>query len=175
VTVRLKYYQREQLNFQSRANLMIHLIVLLTIKSDNIEEFLESRSDLVDRVFQLKNASPEDSDCEKRAMVERLKDAIENGVFGQKASDSVGICSLSRSPLNLLMWAHYANDHKGFVVEFDIPLESFFPIKDEVKFLEWLIPQKVEYQEFKPVVNFSDDQETKMKKQFFNKRNRLEI
>jgi hypothetical protein len=90
-------------------------------------------------------------------------------VFGQKASDSVGICSLSRSPLNLLMWAHYANDHKGFVVEFDIPLESFFPIKDEVKFLEWLIPQKVEYQEFKPVVNFSDDQETKMKKQFLIK------
>jgi len=138
-------------------------------KSDNLEEFLESRPDLVDRVFQLKNVSPEGAECEKKAMLERLKDAIENDAFGQKASDRVGICSLSRNPLNLLMWAHYANNHKGFVVEFDIPLESFFPIEDKVKFFEWLIPQEVEYQESKPVVNFSDDQETKMKKQFLIK------
>lgn len=138
-------------------------------ESNNVEEFLESRPDLVDKVFQLKNVSPKDADCEKRAMVERLKDAIEKGVFGQKASDNVGICSLSRKPLNLLMWAHYANDHKGFVVEFDIPIETFYPIKHEVKFFEWLILLKVEYQDFKPVVNFSDDQETKMKKQFLIK------
>jgi hypothetical protein len=138
-------------------------------QSENLEEFLEFRPDLVDTVLQFKKCSPEDADVEKIAMVKRLKSAIDNGAFGQKASDIVGICSLSRNPLNLLMWAHYADDHKGFVVEFDIPLESFYPIKDEVKYFEWLIPQKVEYQKAKPVVNFADDKNTKMKKQFLVK------
>lgn len=138
-------------------------------KSDNVEDFLESRPDLVDKVLQFKNCSPEDADGEKKAMAERLKTAIENGAFGQKASDNVGICSLSRNPLNLLMWAHYADNHKGFVVEFDIPLETFYPIKDELKFIEWLIPQKVKYQKAKPVVNFTDDKDAKMKKQFLIK------
>ncbi len=32
---------------------------------------------------------------------------------------SIGILSLSSEKDNLLMWAHYANSHKGFVVEFD--------------------------------------------------------
>jgi hypothetical protein len=34
-------------------------------------------------------------------------------------SDNVGILSLSENSDNLTMWAHYAEDHKGFVVGFD--------------------------------------------------------
>lgn len=32
---------------------------------------------------------------------------------------SLGILSLSELPYNLLMWAHYAANHTGFVIEFD--------------------------------------------------------
>jgi hypothetical protein len=33
--------------------------------------------------------------------------------------NSLGILSLSEVPINLLMWAHYAANHTGFVIEFD--------------------------------------------------------
>jgi len=32
---------------------------------------------------------------------------------------NVGIVSFTNDPLSTLMWAHYAGDHKGFVIEFD--------------------------------------------------------
>ena len=32
---------------------------------------------------------------------------------------AIGICSFSESKLNLLLWAHYADKHKGFCVEYD--------------------------------------------------------
>lgn len=31
----------------------------------------------------------------------------------------IGFLSLTEKPCNLLMWAHYADGHKGFVIEFD--------------------------------------------------------
>lgn len=34
--------------------------------------------------------------------------------------DNVVICSLTRSYDNELMWSHYAKDHEGFVVEYDV-------------------------------------------------------
>ena len=86
-------------------------------ESNNLEEFIESRPDLVAKVEQMNNILPENVNYEKAAMLERLKTAIESGEFGQKASDSIGICCLTRDPLNLLMWAHYAHDHSGFVVD----------------------------------------------------------
>ncbi|MFJ5457792.1 DUF2971 domain-containing protein [Pectobacterium sp. CHL-2024] len=46
------------------------------------------------------------------------------GILQGDISD-LGIISLSESYNNPLMWAHYANEHKGLVVEFDFN-ESFF-------------------------------------------------
>lgn len=40
----------------------------------------------------------------------------------------IGILSLTEKPDNLLMWAHYADSHQGFVVEFD-ESHSFFTEK----------------------------------------------
>jgi len=37
----------------------------------------------------------------------------------------IGILSLSEDPINDLMWAHYAKDHSGFVLEFDESNEFF--------------------------------------------------
>ncbi|WP_205631947.1 DUF2971 domain-containing protein, partial [Aliivibrio fischeri] len=36
-----------------------------------------------------------------------------------------GIISLTETKDNLLMWSHYANEHNGFVVEFDARHEFF--------------------------------------------------
>lgn len=40
-------------------------------------------------------------------------------------SESFGVLSLTTNPTNLLMWSHYANSHKGFLIEFD-DNHSFF-------------------------------------------------
>lgn len=46
-------------------------------------------------------------------------------IFDKELARNIGILSLTESPDNLLMWAHYADSHQGFVIEFD-PQSSFF-------------------------------------------------
>ena len=135
----------------------------------NVDNLLKNRPDLVNKVAQFLNLSKEQLIIEKPIIAERLKKAIEAGNFGQQASDNVGICSLSRDPLNLLMWAHYSKDHTGFVVEFDIPIETFDLPKRDVEYFEKLIPHKVYYQDYKPIVSLLDDNDAKFTKQFLTK------
>lgn len=71
----------------------------------------------------------------------------------------IGILSLTENFDNLLMWAHYADSHQGFVIEFD-PNSSFFNQKrnssDEFGYL-----RQVKYSELRPslilgeIVDFS--------------------
>lgn len=37
---------------------------------------------------------------------------------------SFPICCVNNKPLDLLLWAHYANSHKGFMVEYKLPLTT---------------------------------------------------
>ena len=39
----------------------------------------------------------------------------------EKAKDSYRLASLSADPTNFLMWSHYADGHKGVVIEVEIP------------------------------------------------------
>lgn len=41
----------------------------------------------------------------------------------EEARDSFRVASLSADPTNFLMWSHYADGHKGVVLEVDIPEE----------------------------------------------------
>lgn len=43
----------------------------------------------------------------------------------QEALNNVAILSLTRNPLNSLMWAHYGDEHKGFVIGYEVE-NSFF-------------------------------------------------
>ena len=138
-------------------------------ESDNVEEFLENRPDLVEKVAKFLNLNPCQKLQEKPLMADRLRTALNNGLFGQPASDNIGICSLSRDPLNLLMWSHYSKDHTGFVVEFEIPIESYELPNDEVSLFKLLIPREVKYRKEKPIVLFTDDNDMKVEKQFLVK------
>lgn len=60
----------------------------------------------------------------------------------------IGIVSFSEVPDENLMWAHYANDHKGFVVEFD-ESDSFFDQRRSNKD-EFFHLRSVEYQKKPP-------------------------
>lgn len=142
------------------------------IETRNIAEYLNTRPDLLEGAGDLQGLSEVQRIRDKSKMIRRLKKAAVQGAFGQKAVDDVGICSLSRDPLNLLMWAHYAQYHSGFVVEFDIPISATDVDKDRLPsnwLFEWLIPQVVEYQKLKPIVDFFDDKDEKTRKQFLVK------
>ncbi len=73
--------------------------------------------------------------------------------------NSMGVCSFSRARKNQLMWAHYANEHKGFCIGFnetkltkseptmksiDVVYQSDLPSKPVVKKFEKLTAYKLE-------------------------------
>lgn len=55
---------------------------------------------------------------------------IEPTQKGIKIFDKTGLISLTETKRNLLMWSHYADSHRGFVVEFDIK-HNFFNRKKQ--------------------------------------------
>lgn len=57
------------------------------------------------------------------------------------------ICCLNNNPLDILLWAHYADSHKGFVVEYKFLLNI----------IENDLPQPMTYSNNYPCINISTD------------------
>jgi hypothetical protein len=68
-----------------------------------------------------------------------------NALLNKKLEESMGVLCLTEDESNLLMWAHYANSHKGCVIGFDSD-NSFFNQKksedDELRHLRKVIYTK---------------------------------
>lgn len=71
---------------------------------------------------------------------DQVTETIRNAI--NKAFEQIRICCYSTDKLNLLLWAHYANSHKGFCVEFD---GSSLPAK---------MAMKVEYSNDYPLATY---------------------
>jgi len=71
------------------------------------------------------NAIPLLSGKKKQNLVKLSKS---NGFFEniQKSIKSVGICSFSLVLEEPLLWSHYANEHKGLCLTYEIPFQYFF-------------------------------------------------
>ncbi len=50
-----------------------------------------------------------------------------NLILPQAANTAVGVLSLTEDPLSLLMWAHYAQSHQGFVIQLNTKSAFFAP------------------------------------------------
>jgi hypothetical protein len=116
-----------------------------------------------------KKLSPAERDLKRQQFVAKNLNSIQKNYF--EINKIFGICCLSRNPLNLLMWAHYAKDHTGFVIEFAI---STIGSKETtiLQCLENLVPSSVNYVNEKPVIkNMEKDADGigAFKKQFFSK------
>ncbi len=72
---------------------------------------MEKNKDQYDALFE---SSVDEMRAAMPALSEKLR-ALLHGHLGRE----VGILSLSEAPTNDLMWAHYAGDHAGFLIEFD--------------------------------------------------------
>jgi hypothetical protein len=131
------------------------------------EHIAKTRSDLMNAAADYRGISIEHLMEENPK--QRLANVMESGQYSFEMASSVGICSLTRDPLNLLMWAHYADDHKGFVVEFNIPEESIEPLNNPMQLFELLIPQKVLYVPEMPIILPTDNIDEQLTKQYLTK------
>lgn len=75
-------------------------------------------------------------------------------IVSEKFEELIGILCLTESPANLLMWAHYADSHQGFVVEFDVDTPFFDQRKSHEDDFRHL--RKVIYREQRPTLVLSE-------------------
>lgn len=90
------------------------------------EKFAEIRRDLPP-VEVLKQQAREEYPETVESIIGLMKNNmpyLRNEVIA-KYSENIGILSLTEKRDNLLMWAHYANNYKGFVIEFDKTRQFF--------------------------------------------------
>lgn len=80
---------------------------------------------------------------------------------------NVGVLSLTESPDDEVMWAHYANNYNGFVVGFDSEDDFFRPKQDEPKLCGELM--NVIYSDTRPVVYVEPGKMDIPKEVFFTK------
>jgi hypothetical protein len=63
----------------------------------------------------------------------------------QENAERTGICSFAGDPLNILMWSHYASQHRGVCLQFDVARDSVG---------SFMIALPVSYSEDYPVINW---------------------
>ena len=69
-------------------------------------------------------------------------------MFGKKFHETLGVLCLSEPPDSLLMWPHYADSHRGFVLEFNSEHPFFMQRRSESD--EFCHLRKVTYQQERP-------------------------
>lgn len=80
--------------------------------------------------------------------IDRLEAALENAK--RLKMSQLGILCLSKNYDNILMWSHYADYHKGLVIEFDLEKDlDFFVTPIDIKYVE----------SYEPTNYFVDQQE----------------
>ncbi|WP_420598967.1 DUF2971 domain-containing protein [Neptuniibacter sp.] len=165
-------YRYKYLPFDSETSLKV--ITESTIKFSSPEEFndpfdcapyldvSEITDEYVNELLKKNGTSPADRIQNKQKYKCNLIRAIESGDFLKSINSSISICCLSRSATQPLMWAHYANDHRGFVVEFKIPVEGELSVAHQHD--EFLVPFSVEYTQERPQTHIVDNEPDQVEK-----------
>lgn len=87
---------------------------------DQLNDPFDSRIDLHQVIISLLGG---DLDNNVRGTLERINatnDFFRNFENGYK---DFGICSLSIEPVSTLMWSHYADDHRGILLYYELPIQ----------------------------------------------------
>lgn len=113
---------------------------------DSIDNLHLSRPDLIQRVADHHGVSIEEA---RLIGVGNARQGVVSGDFAKGLVSTLGVFSLSRDPTNILMWSHYADHHKGFVVELRIAMDA------PMHLLERFMPFPVEYRVERPVVDWA--------------------
>lgn len=80
------------------------------------------------RALQLESLSAEKIDAKLSKAESGMRASFESGEFITNLLSGASVLSLSKIPDSTLMWSHYADEHKGAVVEFRIDLSKKFSL-----------------------------------------------
>ncbi|RGP55960.1 hypothetical protein ASB58_00805 [Pseudomonas abyssi] len=111
---------------------------------ESMTDIFRRRPDLVKRVGDSKGLSPAKRIQQKGKWVANILRAVDSGAWTEQLGAQAGIFCLSRNPSSQLMWAHYAKNHTGFLVEFSISMDA--PYLDLTEFM----PLPVRYADERP-------------------------
>jgi len=129
--------------------------------------YFESRKDIFLAASNHLKYSPSKRIENKRKMYYGIKRSIASGEFHNDIIKRVGICCFSRSSNNILMWSHYAQNHTGFVIEFEVnfndPTAKFSNLENK------LIGYDVVYQEHMPIITAGNREFESVKGVFLTK------
>lgn len=116
----------------------------------DLENIPKLRPDLFKAAGDRRGLSPAQRIAEKGKFIALLRRSIRDGTFRRQQLERVGIVSLSREGTNILMWSHYAENHKGFVLEFRIPVMG--EKRELAHATDRLLPFPVTYQPARPTI-----------------------
>jgi hypothetical protein len=91
----------------------------------------------------------------RKEAVRRLEQKVRTGAFAEELIAGFGVLCLCRHPLDPLMWGHYADKHRGFVVEFCVPAFDEEMQKDHA--IERLAAREVVYRDSRPQIDVTPD------------------
>jgi hypothetical protein len=110
---------------------------------DTLNSFAEARGlSQVERVSQ------------KKELQETIKKTLSSKAFIDTSFEKLGICCLTVSPCNILMWSHYAKNHTGLVFEF----QNEKPLTP-TDFCSDLIGYEVLYEVNRPSISLEGDED----------------
>lgn len=73
--------------------------------------------------------------------------------FFTEMNSNIGICCLNHNPLNILMWSHYADSHKGFLTEFRFKKQDLIKTTNQYRYFQ---PIAVTYSDEISVISIDD-------------------
>ncbi len=115
---------------------------------ESIEKLGITRPDLLKKAGAALGMTPAQRIQKRSMLLQNVKNAVESGAFAKDMAKNVSIFCVSRTPCHTLMWSHYANCHKGFVVELKIAMNA------PSELVEFVLPQEVNYKSNRPVLDW---------------------
>lgn len=105
----VRFTQTCRLNDPYEGHIYVDASIELELEPD-FQKQIDSGEIIAPEIYNAQVASLKTDPSRLECCLAKSKEAIEN---------KYGVLSLSRNPYSLLMWAHYADNHKGCVIEFD--------------------------------------------------------
>lgn len=130
----------------------------------NFEDIAKTKFKTIRKHSKTLGESPAQTILKKRKYAAQMKIAAESEAINTNVVSNFGMVCLTSTPDNLLMWSHYAESHKGFIVGFKIPTNGAFSavdIHNEIDITKYwtdcLYPLPVDYCTERPVVLYGSD------------------
>lgn len=116
-------------------------------RRQRLNEILKTNPDMAKKTWKQRHHQIQQLMLDAGGMEKRIRES------SGKHTRAAGVCCLSQDPREILMWSHYADQHKGLVLQFDVSANP------EV-FLQAI---SVEYSTEYPVIEWTDPEDTALK------------